>query len=195
MPRLLPSLRPFLAALPDVEAPDRKIIFRERLLWTGVVMLIFLGECPRTPECGTWLRRHTFAMLVLPANRNRRVCGLCSSAEETRPRPDGVPRGRAAPVVTGRRLRSWCARLRRRRRLLFGRAHVPPEPHGVPQQTLHAPCRPPSPTLPARHPKVPLLPSPSPPPPNSYLPVSLHDVRERASCSVLQPAVVRRVGE
>ena len=48
MPRLLPSLRPFLQALPEVEAPDRKIIYRERLLWTGVVMLIFLGECSST---------------------------------------------------------------------------------------------------------------------------------------------------
>mmetsp|Transcript_17418 Transcript_17418/g.45222 ORF Transcript_17418/g.45222 Transcript_17418/m.45222 type:complete len:355 (-) Transcript_17418:515-1579(-) len=72
MPRLLPSLRPFLQALPEVEAPDRKIIYRERLLWTGVVMLIFLVCCNlplygvpvnKSPDPFYWMR------VMLASNR------------------------------------------------------------------------------------------------------------------------------
>lgn len=34
-----------MAVLPEVEAPDRKIPFREKLLWTSITLFIFLVCC------------------------------------------------------------------------------------------------------------------------------------------------------
>lgn len=65
MVRFLHILRPILKSLPEVESPDRKIPFRERMLWTVLVMLIMLVGCnlplygvPRdnSPDPFYWMR-------------------------------------------------------------------------------------------------------------------------------------------
>mmetsp|Transcript_68110 Transcript_68110/g.79243 ORF Transcript_68110/g.79243 Transcript_68110/m.79243 type:complete len:475 (+) Transcript_68110:27-1451(+) len=38
-------LRPAFALLPEVQKPDRKILFKDRLIWTGVVLLLYLVCC------------------------------------------------------------------------------------------------------------------------------------------------------
>jgi len=43
--RFLHLVRPMLCVLPEVEQPDRKIPFRERILWTVIVLFIFLVCC------------------------------------------------------------------------------------------------------------------------------------------------------
>ena len=43
--RFLSLVKPALHLLPEVEQPDRKIPFRERILWTIIVLFIFLVCC------------------------------------------------------------------------------------------------------------------------------------------------------
>lgn len=43
--RFIHFVRPALLLLPEVEQPDRKIPFRERFLWTFIVLLIYLVCC------------------------------------------------------------------------------------------------------------------------------------------------------
>jgi len=43
--RFLHLVRPALCVLPEVEQPDRKIPFRERVLWTVITLFIFLVCC------------------------------------------------------------------------------------------------------------------------------------------------------
>eukprot|EP00123_Amoebidium_parasiticum_P009656 comp19624_c0_seq1/m.23151 comp19624_c0_seq1/g.23151 ORF comp19624_c0_seq1/g.23151 comp19624_c0_seq1/m.23151 type:complete len:475 (-) comp19624_c0_seq1:185-1609(-) len=43
--RFLNIVRPFMAVLPEVAAPERKVQFKERLLWTAVTLIIFLVCC------------------------------------------------------------------------------------------------------------------------------------------------------
>ncbi|ODV83882.1 hypothetical protein CANARDRAFT_237208 [[Candida] arabinofermentans NRRL YB-2248] len=40
--RVLDLVKPFTAVLPEVIAPERKVPFNQRLMWTGVTLLIFL---------------------------------------------------------------------------------------------------------------------------------------------------------
>ncbi|KAK9451199.1 SecY subunit domain-containing protein [Limtongia smithiae] len=40
--RFLDLVKPFLPILPEVAAPDRKVPFDQRVMWTGVTLLIFL---------------------------------------------------------------------------------------------------------------------------------------------------------
>ena len=40
--RPLELVRPFLAVLPDVEPPQRRVPFREKVLYTGVCLFVFL---------------------------------------------------------------------------------------------------------------------------------------------------------
>jgi len=49
--RVINLVRPFLAVLPEVEAPDRKVAFRERALYTAVALFIFL-VCSQLPLYG-----------------------------------------------------------------------------------------------------------------------------------------------
>ncbi|KAI9022551.1 SecY subunit domain-containing protein [Hyaloraphidium curvatum] len=49
--RVLNFLRPFIAVMPEVAAPDRKVQFREKVLWTGVTLFIFL-VCSQIPLYG-----------------------------------------------------------------------------------------------------------------------------------------------
>lgn len=43
--RFLHLIRPVMCVLPEVESPDRKIPFREKLLWTTITLFIFLVCC------------------------------------------------------------------------------------------------------------------------------------------------------
>lgn len=43
--KVLEVLRPFIALLPEVSKPERKIQFKEKLLWTAVTLFIFLVCC------------------------------------------------------------------------------------------------------------------------------------------------------
>ena len=40
--RPLELVRPFLAVLPDIEPPQRRVPFREKVLYTGVCLFVFL---------------------------------------------------------------------------------------------------------------------------------------------------------
>lgn len=40
--RVLDLLKPFNAFLPEVIAPERKVTFQQRVMWTGITLLIFL---------------------------------------------------------------------------------------------------------------------------------------------------------
>ncbi|RKP24918.1 SecY subunit domain-containing protein [Syncephalis pseudoplumigaleata] len=40
--RFLYLIRPFMAILPEIEAPDRKVPFRQKMLWTAITLFIFL---------------------------------------------------------------------------------------------------------------------------------------------------------
>jgi protein transport protein SEC61 subunit alpha len=51
MVRLLEIVRPFMNLLPDVSYPDRRIPFREKMLWTTVAMIVFL-VCSQIPLYG-----------------------------------------------------------------------------------------------------------------------------------------------
>jgi len=43
--RFLTLVKPFMAVLPEVQQPERKIPFREKVLWTGITLFIFLVCC------------------------------------------------------------------------------------------------------------------------------------------------------
>jgi len=43
--RVLHLVRPFMSILPEVALPDRKIPFREKVLWTSITLFIFLVCC------------------------------------------------------------------------------------------------------------------------------------------------------
>eukprot|EP01098_Paradermamoeba_levis_P003351 TRINITY_DN1541_c0_g1_i1.p1 TRINITY_DN1541_c0_g1~~TRINITY_DN1541_c0_g1_i1.p1 ORF type:complete len:503 (-),score=197.87 TRINITY_DN1541_c0_g1_i1:71-1501(-) len=43
--RFLHLVKPFMSVLPEVSTPDRKVPFREKVLWTGITLLIYLVCC------------------------------------------------------------------------------------------------------------------------------------------------------
>eukprot|EP00834_Sanchytrium_tribonematis_P008039 NODE_839_length_3588_cov_1.240183.p1 type:complete len:447 gc:universal NODE_839_length_3588_cov_1.240183:332-1672(+) len=49
--RILDLVRPFCSYLPEVDAPERRVPFNQRVLWTGVVLFIFL-VCSQIPLYG-----------------------------------------------------------------------------------------------------------------------------------------------
>ncbi|MFX0169861.1 MAG: preprotein translocase subunit SecY [Candidatus Hodarchaeota archaeon] len=42
MSRFLRLFRPFVRIMPEVKAPDRKVSFREKFIWTAVILILFL---------------------------------------------------------------------------------------------------------------------------------------------------------
>lgn len=40
--RFLSLVRPFMSVLPEVSAPERKVPFQQRMMWTAIVLAIFL---------------------------------------------------------------------------------------------------------------------------------------------------------
>ncbi|KAI8845925.1 translocon subunit [Chytriomyces hyalinus] len=49
--RLLHVLKPFVAYMPEIVSPDRKIAFREKVMWTAITLFIFL-VCSQIPLYG-----------------------------------------------------------------------------------------------------------------------------------------------
>ncbi|KAJ8331542.1 hypothetical protein BDV3_000674 [Batrachochytrium dendrobatidis] len=49
--RLLYALRPFISLMPEVTSPDRKVQFREKVMWTAITLFIFL-VCSQIPLYG-----------------------------------------------------------------------------------------------------------------------------------------------
>eukprot|EP01097_Dermamoeba_algensis_P001601 TRINITY_DN15_c0_g1_i1.p1 TRINITY_DN15_c0_g1~~TRINITY_DN15_c0_g1_i1.p1 ORF type:complete len:478 (-),score=122.77 TRINITY_DN15_c0_g1_i1:123-1556(-) len=43
--RFLHLVKPFMSVLPEVSTPERKVPFREKVLWTGITLLIYLVCC------------------------------------------------------------------------------------------------------------------------------------------------------
>ena len=43
--KFLECVKPFCAVLPEIEKPQRKIQFREKVLWTAITLFIFLVCC------------------------------------------------------------------------------------------------------------------------------------------------------
>ncbi|RKP15780.1 Sec61, alpha subunit 2 [Rozella allomycis CSF55] len=70
--RFLNLIKPFVNVLPEVAAPERKIQFKEKMLWTGATLILFL-VCSQVPLFGImssdsadplyWMR------LILASNR------------------------------------------------------------------------------------------------------------------------------
>ena len=52
--RVLHLVRPFLSVLPEVKQADRKVPFREKALYTGVSLFVFLvcSQCVPARGCG-----------------------------------------------------------------------------------------------------------------------------------------------
>ncbi|KAJ3123567.1 translocon subunit [Nowakowskiella sp. JEL0407] len=49
--RLLHILKPFISLMPEVVAPDRKVLFQEKVMWTAITLFIFL-VCSQIPLYG-----------------------------------------------------------------------------------------------------------------------------------------------
>jgi small neutral amino acid transporter SnatA (MarC family) len=43
--KFLEVIKPFCSILPEIAKPERKIQFREKVLWTAITLLIFLVCC------------------------------------------------------------------------------------------------------------------------------------------------------
>ena len=49
--RFLQVLKPFIAFMPEVASPDRRVQFNEKIMWTSVTLFIFL-VCSQIPLYG-----------------------------------------------------------------------------------------------------------------------------------------------
>ena len=47
--KFLEVIKPFCSILPEIAKPERKIQFREKVLWTAITLLIFLVCCQVNP--------------------------------------------------------------------------------------------------------------------------------------------------
>eukprot|EP00736_Rhodelphis_marinus_P014223 Rmarinus@m.6257 len=43
--RFLDLVKPFMSIIPEVQAPDRKVPFREKMMWTAITLFLFLVSC------------------------------------------------------------------------------------------------------------------------------------------------------
>ena len=72
MVRFLHLVRPVMCILPEVASPDRKIPFREKVLWTAITLLIFL-VCCQIPLYGVQSTRASdplyWMRVILASNR------------------------------------------------------------------------------------------------------------------------------
>ena len=62
--RVLHLVRPFLAVLPEVQQADRKVPFREKALYTGVSLFVFLvcSQCVRGAAAAAARPRGSFPL-------------------------------------------------------------------------------------------------------------------------------------
>lgn len=68
--KFLEVIKPFCGILPEVAKPERKIQFREKVLWTAITLFIFLVCCQVSN--GTPVARDVHRHAILFALRN--VC-------------------------------------------------------------------------------------------------------------------------
>lgn len=72
MPRILDIIRPAMCILPEVASPDRKIPFKEKMLWTAVSLFIFL-VCCQIPLYGIAINKSSdpfyWMRVILASNR------------------------------------------------------------------------------------------------------------------------------
>jgi len=65
-------MKPVMCILPEVDAPDRRIPFKEKLLWTSIALFVFL-VCSQIPIYGVQAARGTdpmyFMRVLLASNR------------------------------------------------------------------------------------------------------------------------------
>jgi len=70
--RLLDLVRPCMCVLPEVSTPDRRIPFREKILWTGISLFVFL-VCCQIPLYGISANKSTdpfyWMRVILASNR------------------------------------------------------------------------------------------------------------------------------
>jgi len=70
--RFLNLIKPVMCILPEVEAPDRKIPFKEKILWTSISLFVFL-VCCQIPLYGTNANKSTdpfyWMRVILASNR------------------------------------------------------------------------------------------------------------------------------
>ena len=70
--RFLDLMRPALWVLPEVAAPDRRIPFKERVLWTSVCLFVFL-VCCQIPLYGISVNKSSdpfyWMRVILASNR------------------------------------------------------------------------------------------------------------------------------
>jgi hypothetical protein len=90
--RFLHLIRPVMCVVPEVASPDRKIPFREKVLWTVVTLFIFL-VCCQIPIYGVQSAKSSdpfyWMRVILASNRSvpRSMCthpmaalaGVCST--------------------------------------------------------------------------------------------------------------------
>jgi protein transport protein SEC61 subunit alpha len=43
--RFLTLIRPLMGILPEVQSPDRKVKFHDKIVWTAIALFIFLVCC------------------------------------------------------------------------------------------------------------------------------------------------------
>merc|ERR1712100_83458 len=70
--RFLQLVRPFMCVLPEVKSPDRKIPFREKILWTAISLFVFL-VCSQIPLYGIMTNKSAdpfyWMRVILASNR------------------------------------------------------------------------------------------------------------------------------
>ncbi|CAJ1340291.1 unnamed protein product [Effrenium voratum] len=70
--RLLDLVKPCMCVLPEVSTPDRRIPFREKILWTGISLFVFL-VCCQIPLYGISANKSTdpfyWMRVILASNR------------------------------------------------------------------------------------------------------------------------------
>ena len=69
MVRFLELIRPVMCILPEVTSPERRIPFKEKIMWTLITLFIFL-VCSQIPLYGAFAKsyqnRGTFNFLTQP---------------------------------------------------------------------------------------------------------------------------------
>ena len=70
--RVLHLVKPFMAVLPDVQRADRRIPFREKMLYTAVALFVFL-VCSQLPLYGIYKEAGSdpfyWARVIMASNR------------------------------------------------------------------------------------------------------------------------------
>jgi hypothetical protein len=69
--KFLEFVKPFCSILPEIQKPERKIQFREKVLWTAITLFIFLVCCQVRKG-----QRPVFNICLPPGVKFASVCEL-----------------------------------------------------------------------------------------------------------------------